>query len=156
MRQKLFKFIIVLFLSIIIFPSVKLIAQDSEDVEKQVWLDYVMFRKPSEEIQFMGDAGYRFLIGGGWQKYLVRPSLQKGIKDWLDLFGGLGFFYTVQEGLSNTLEIRPWIGARVYLYWDTFRKIRFSDFFRIEDRFIINTQSSGTSNSIRFRNKTDA
>ena len=104
----------------------------------------------------MGDAGYRFLVGGGWEKYIVRPSLQKGVKDWLDLFGGLGFFYTVQEGLSNTLEIRPWIGARVYLYWDTFRKIKFSDYFRIEDRFVINTQSSGTSNSIRLRNKTAA
>ncbi len=156
MSLRFFKYLIIVFISFIILPSVKLIAQDLEDVEKQVWLDYVMFRKPSEEIQFMGDAGYRFLIGGGWQKYLVRPSLQKGVKDWLDLFGGLGFFYTVQEGLSNTLEIRPWIGARVYLYWDTFSKIRFSDFLRIEDRFIINTQSSGTSNSIRFRNKTDA
>lgn len=155
MGQKFFKYLIIVFISFIIFPSVKLIAQDSEDVEKQVWLDYVMFRKPSEDIQFMGDAGYRFLIGGGWQKYLVRPSLQKGIKDWLNLFGGVGLFYTVQEGLSNTFEIRPWIGARVYLYWDTFRKIRFSDYFRIEDRFVINTQSSGTSNSIRLRNKTD-
>ena len=104
----------------------------------------------------MGDAGFRFLIGGGWKKYIVRPSLQKGINEWLDLFGGLGLFYTIQDGLSNTLEIRPWIGARVYLYWDTFRKIMFSDYLRIEDRFIINTQSSGTSNSIRLRNKISA
>ena len=156
MRQKLFKYIIVLFLSIIIFPSVKLIAQDSDEVDKQVWLDYFAYRIPSEKIQFMGDAGYRFLIGGGWKKYIVRPSLQKGIIEWLDLFGGLGLFFTVQDGLSNTLEIRPWVGARVYLYWDTVRKIRFSDYFRIEDRFIINTQSSGTSNSIRLRNKIDA
>jgi len=156
MKQKFFKYLIIVFISFIIFPSVKLIAQDSSDVDKQVWVDYVIFREPSENIQFMGDAGLRFLIGGGWQKYLVRPSLQKGIEDWLDVFGGLGFFYTAQEGLSNTLEIRPWIGARFYLYWDTFRKIRFSDFIRIEDRFIINTQSTGTSNSLRFRNKTDA
>jgi len=156
MSLRFFNYLIIVFISFLIFPSVKLIAQDSSDVDQQVWIDYYMYRIPSENIQFMGDAGYRFLVGGGWQKYLVRPSLQKGIKDWLDLFGGLGFFYTVQEGLSNTLEIRPWIGARVYLYWDTFRKIRFSDLFRIEDRFVINTQSSGTSNSIRLRNKTDA
>jgi len=139
-----------------IFPSVKLVAQDSDEVDKQVWLDWVAYRLPNENFQFMGDAGFRFLIGGGWEKYIVRPSLQKGINEWLDLFGGLGFFFTAQEGLSNTLEIRPWIGARVYWYWDTFRKIRFSDYFRIEDRFIINTQSSGTSNSIRLRNKIDA
>ena len=156
MMQKLFKYIILVCLSIIVFPSINIIAQESEDVKKQVWFDYVMFRKPSEEIQFMGDAGYRFLVGTGWQKYLARPSLQKGIKDWLDVFGGLGFFYTIQDGLSNTLEIRPWVGARAYLYWNTFSKIRFSDYFRIEDRFIINTQSSGTSNSIRLRNKIDA
>jgi len=156
MRQRFFKYILLVFLSIIFSPPLLILAQDSDDVSKQVWLDYLIFRKPSEDLQFMGDAGLRFLIGGGWQKYLARPSLQKGVKDWLDLFGGLGFFYTVQEGLSNTLEIRPWIGARVYLYWDTFSKIRFSDYFRIEDRFIINTQSTGTSNSVRFRNKIDA
>ena len=156
MRQMFFKYIILVFISIIVFPSIKIIAQDSSDVNKQVWIDYLIFREQNENYQFMGDAGYRFLVGTGWEKYIVRPSLQKGIKDWLDLFGGLGLFYTVQEGLSNTLEIRPWIGARVYLYWDTFSKIRFSNYFRIEDRFIINTQSSGTSNSIRLRNKIDA
>jgi len=104
----------------------------------------------------MGDAGMRFLIGGGWQKYLVRPSLQMGISDWLDLFGGLGFFYTVQDSVSNTLEIRPWIGARLYWYCDTFSKIRFTNYTRVEDRFVIDTQDSGTSNSVRFRNKIDA
>ncbi len=156
MKQKLFRYLILVFISFIIFPSVELMAQDSDDVDNQVWLDWVGYRLPREDFQFMGDAGFRFLVGGGWEKYLVRPSLQKGINEWLDLFGGLGFFYTVQKGLSNTLEIRPWIGARVYWYWDTFRKFRFSDYFRIEDRFIINTQSSGTSNSVRFRNKIDA
>jgi len=155
-RQKIFRYLIPVIISFIIFPPVILIAQDSDDIDQQVWLDYYMYRIPREDFQFMGDAGFRFLVGGGWQKYIVRPSLQKGVKDWLDLFGGLGFFYTVQEGLSNTLEIRPWIGARVYLYWDTFRKIMFSDYFRIEDRFIINTESSGTSNSIRLRNKISA
>ncbi len=156
MSLRFFKYLIIVFISFIIFPSVKLIAQDSSDVNQQVWIDYFMYRIPKEDYQFMGDAGYRFLVGGGWEKYTIRPSLQKGIKDWLNLFGGIGFFYTVQEGLSNTLEIRPWIGARVDLYWDTFRKIEFSDYFRIEDRFVINTQSSGTSNSIRLRNKTAA
>ena len=156
MKQKLFRYLILVFISFIIFPSVELMAQDSDDVDNQVWLDWVAYRLPSENFQFMGDAGFRFLVGGGWKKYIVRPSLQKGINEWLDLFGGLGFFYTVQKGLSNTLEIRPWIGARVYWYWDTFRKLRFSDYFRIEDRFVINTQSSGTSNSIRLRNKISA
>ena len=153
MSLRFFKYLIIVFISFIIFPSVKLIAQDSDDVDHQVWVDYFMYRIPKEDYQFMGDAGYRFLVGGGWEKYIVRPSLQKGVNDWLDLFGGVGFFYTVQEGLSNTFEIRPWIGAKVHLYWDTFRKIKFSDYFRIEDRFVINTQSSGTSNSIRLRNK---
>jgi hypothetical protein len=104
----------------------------------------------------MGDAGMRFLIGGGWQKYLVRPSLQMGINDWLDLFGGLGFFYTVQDSVSNILEIRPWLGARLYWYWDIFSKIRFSNYTRVEDRFVIDTQDSGTSNNVRFRNKIDS
>jgi hypothetical protein len=156
MSPRFFKYLIIVFISFLIFPSVKLIAQDSSDVDHQVWIDYFMYRIPKEDYQFMGDAGYRFLVGGGWEKYIIRPSLQKGIKDWLNLFGGIGFFYTVQEGLSNTLEIRPWIGAKVHLFWDTFRKIKFSDYFRIEDRFVINTQSSGTSNSIRLRNKTAA
>jgi hypothetical protein len=151
-----YKYIICIFISFIISPSIKIIAQDSENVDNQVWIDYDSYRIPREDIQFMGDAGFRFLVGGGWEKYIVRPSIQKSINEWLNLFGGLGFFFTAQEGLSNTLEIRPWIGARVYWYWDTLSKIRFSNYFRIEDRFVINTQSSGTDNSVRFRNKIDA
>jgi len=98
MRQKIFRYLIPVIISFIDFPPIILFAQDSDDVNQQVWLDYYMYRIPKKDIQFMGDAGLRFLIGGGWEKYIVRPSLQKGVKDWLDLFGGLGFFYTVQEG----------------------------------------------------------
>jgi hypothetical protein len=146
----------IVLLSFILIPYSNLSAQDSEGVDNQVWFDYEAFRIPRETIQFMGDAGYRYLVGGGWEKYLIRPSLQKSINKWLELFGGVGFFYTVQTGLSNTLEIRPWVGAKINWYWDTFSKIGFSNFFRIEDRFVINTQSSGTSNSVRLRNKITA
>ena len=153
MKHRFFKYGILVFISFIITPSVKLLAQESNNVDNQVWLDYFRYRIPRENIQFMGDAGMRFLIGGGWEKYIVRPSLQKSVNEWLALFGGIGLFLTVQDSISNTLEIRPWIGAKVFWYWDTFSKIRFSDYFRIEDRIVINTQSSGSDNSVRFRNK---
>ena len=103
----------IVLLSFILIPYSNLSAQDSEGVDNQVWFDYEAFRIPRETIQFMGDAGYRYLVGGGWEKYLIRPSLQKSINKWLELFGGVGFFYTVQTGLSNTLEIRPWVGAKI-------------------------------------------
>jgi len=153
MEKRFRNFLLIVLFSFILLPSENLTAQDSDGVNNQVWFDYEAFRIPREHIQFMGDAGYRFQVGGGWEKYLIRPSLQKSINKWLELFGGIGFFYTVQAGLSNTLEIRPWVGVKADWYWDSFRKIGFSDFLRIEDRFVINTQSSGTSHSVRLRNK---
>jgi hypothetical protein len=156
LKHDSYKYFVFALIFLIIFPFFKLVAQESSDVKSQVWMDYDSYRLPRGNLQFMGDAGFRFLVGGGWQRYIVRPSLQKSINEWLSLFGGLGFFFTAQKEISNTLEIRPWIGARLYWYWETISKIRFSNYTRIEGRFVINTQSSGTDISSRFRNKIDA
>jgi len=144
------------FLFLFLILQGKIYAQENSDVTNQLWLDYYFFYLPREGVQVTGDVGYRNRFSAReWNQFIARGSVLYRYKSWLSLFGGFGFFFTDLKEITNTLEIRPWIGAMFILNADLFSQTRFTNLTRIEDRFVINTQESGTSNDIRLRNRTD-
>jgi hypothetical protein len=131
-------------------------AQEEDEVINQLWFDYYFYYLPKEALQITGDVGYRNqLSSSDWNQFIIRGSALYSYKSWLGLYGGLGFFFIAQKEITNTLEIRPWIGAKFIVSVDFLSHIRFTNFTRLEDRFVINTQESGKSNDLRLRNRTD-
>jgi hypothetical protein len=73
-------------------------------------------------------------------------------KGWLSLEAGLGGFYTYEsdEEVEDTIEIRPWQGAKVF--WPTInarRRIGLTHFARLEQRIV--TRGGATEFDLRFR-----
>jgi hypothetical protein len=148
--------IITVFLTLICVFGFTSYAQEESDVTNQLWLDYYFYYLPKEGIKLTGDLGYRNRFSASeWNQFIARGSVLYRYKSWLSLFGGFGFFFTDIKEITNTLEIRPWIGSMFILNADLFSQTRFTNLTRIEERFVINTQESGTSNDIRLRNRTD-
>lgn len=131
-------------------------AQKDNEITNQIWLDYYFSYLPKEALQFTGDLGYRKRFSRNkWNQYILRGSVLYSYRSWLRLFGGLGFFFTTKKNITNTLELRPWLGAQFIVGVNLFSYIRFTNLTRIEDRFVIKTQESGTNNALRLRNQTN-
>jgi hypothetical protein len=131
-------------------------AQEEDEVTNQLWFDYFFYYLPKEALQVTGDIGYRNqLSSNDWNQFIVRGSALYSYQSWLGLYGGLGFFFTAQKEITNTLEIRPWIGAKLIYSVDFIGHIRFTNFTRIEGRYVVNTQESGSEFDPRLRNRTD-
>jgi hypothetical protein len=132
------------------------IAQATSKLTNQLWFDYYLYYLPKDALQILGDASYRRnLTASDWNQFLIRGSAFHSSKSWLGLYAGMGIFFTTQKEITNTLEIRPWIGGKLIFNIDFLSSVRITNFSRIEMRYVINTQASGTSNDIRFRNRTD-
>jgi hypothetical protein len=147
-----------LLMFIILFSGLSTIsfAQEEDEVINQLWLDYFFYYLPREGVQVTGDLGYRNRFSTSeWNQFIARGNFLYRYKSWLSLFGGFGFFFTAQSEITNTLEIRPWVGFKFIVFVDFLSHIRFTNFTRIEGRFVINTQESGSSADPRFRNRTD-
>jgi hypothetical protein len=103
------------------------------------------------------DLGYRQVMSdnqliGGWLRVHLRGGAAWRTRDWLSLEAGVGGFYTHErdEEVEDTLELRPWQGAKVR--WPTIdgpRRLALTHFARLEQRIV--RRGGDRSFDLRFR-----
>jgi len=123
----------------------------AQESTNRIWLDFKPHFKVNENLEYFGDAGYRIILSEQIHTFVLRPSVRYYFKPWLDLMGGIGFFYEIDPNLSNLFEIRPWQGVRVH--WPTFGRIGIKHYFRLEERFLWETESWIFDPALRLRYK---
>lgn len=83
--------------------------------------------------------------------YFGFPQVGYGVNKWLELGGGLRTIYTFNESKSDTLEMRPWIGARLNIQdpW----KWHIYNYVRLEYRDTLTLDTSRWSDTFRLRSR---
>lgn len=118
------------------------------DVELQTWFDYNAIWKTQGGVTIFGDAGLRRNYEDPrWWKFIVRPSVGSEFGRWY-VAGGIGNMYTDFAGALRIYELRPWQGARVS--WPE-APVRLTHLFRLEQRFIFDTDDGNSLFRLRFR-----
>ena len=100
-----------------------------------------------------------------WWNLDVTPNVEYAPRGWLDLVAEVATGYTKQNDDVNTLEVSPRIGVRFHFLSRNVpaphfreqaprRRIVVRDLVRVESRqFFYTGSGSGTSSSVRFRNR---
>lgn len=111
-----------------------LFAQDETAVTKQTWLFWQHHHSFTPRFKYFGDIGYRQeLPYDKWIRTSFKPGAEWSAGNIVDLSGGMGFYYTVQEIIPNSFELRPWQGVKVH--WPTLGRFSFDHYGRLEQRF---------------------
>jgi hypothetical protein len=126
-------------------------AQQESSINVQPWFDITLFNEFSDRIEYYGDGGYRRILGVElpWNRYYIRPAVKYSPASWLGIRMGVALFFTENTGIPNILELRPWQG--VSIGWPNFKRLRFSHYFRLEERIIYPTDTWDNSFDLRFR-----
>jgi hypothetical protein len=112
----------------------KLISQDDTLTTTQIWLYWHLNRDFTPRIKYRGDLGYRQEFPyENWSRIYFRPGVEWSAGSFIDITGGVGFWYTAQKIIPNSFELRPWQGIR--LHWPTLGRYNFDHFARLEERF---------------------
>ena len=116
----------------------------------QLWVDVVPHLQIWDRFEHFGDYGVRIDFSDSTQNTIpVRPSFRYGLNDIVELHGGIGAFYTFVEFGNDQFELRPWQGVR--FNWPTVWRLHFKEFFRLEERFVWDTETKELDFSLRFR-----
>jgi len=119
---------------LLISQPVKTMAQEETARTNQLWLFWQHNQYFTSRLKYVGDIGYRHEIPfEHWRRIHFRPGVQWSAGNLVDLAGGIGFFFTAQEALPNSIEIRPWQGVR--LHWPSLGRFYFDHYLRLEQRF---------------------
>ncbi len=125
------------------------VAQSSDDLRTELWLDYNPSWSIGRNADFYGDIGVRSdLELSGYLRVVVRPSVRYRPSNNVRISGGLGSFYERQPLIANRWEIRPWQGVTVT--WPR-RRVSLEHFVRLEQLFDFNTRTWESLNSVRGR-----
>lgn len=122
------------------------------DTVPQAWADYHGHFYLSPDWEFYGDTGARYQWDEPkWAAVYARPSIRlHGLyKKPSELRGGLGVFYNWNEGSSNTLEIRPWLGLLIKR--PRIGPLTISNYVRLEERLVDTLDDNEWSHSTRLR-----
>jgi len=123
----------------------------SQESTNRIWLDFIPHFKVNQDLEYYGDVGYRIIPSEQIRTFVIRPSVRYHLNPWVDLTGGIGFFYEIDPNFSNLFEIRPWQGVKVH--WPTFGRIGIKHYFRLEERLLWETESWNFDPALRFRYK---
>ncbi len=101
----------------------------------------------------------------GWVAIDVTPTVERGVKPWLDLVGEVGTAYTAQTDELDSFEVSPRAGLYFHLFSRDVRKIVnprerppkrrvvVRDLARVEWRNLFYNEGMPTSSTVRFRNR---
>lgn len=139
-----------LFLAILII-CLPLQVLSQEKVTTQLWSDMALFNEYNQQLDFYGDFGYRIRFGDEvlWNRVYVRPAAKYSPVKWLGIRAGVALFYTKFPSREDGLELRPWQG--ISIGWPKFPRMKFSHYFRLEQRIFYETQDWKRTNDLRFR-----
>jgi len=124
----------------------------AQETIPQIWADYHEHFYLSPDWEFYGDAGARYQWDDPrWASVYARPSIRlHGLyRKPSELSGGLGVFYNYNEGNSNTLEIRPWLGLLIKR--PRIGPLTITNYVRLEERLFDTLDDSEWSHSTRLR-----
>jgi hypothetical protein len=85
----------------------------------------------------------------GWRSLDVTPSIERTVRDWIDIIGELASGYTKQTDHDNTFELTPRLGVHLNFLK---RRLTIRDLVRVEQRNLFHTQG-GTESTWRYRNR---
>jgi hypothetical protein len=141
----------VTFISLFLFFASLVLAQSTEDVRKQIWIDFNPDYYLSPQSKIYGDIGVRREFeNNGWWRLVMRPSYRTWLGGRFYFSTGLGNFFTFNEIINNRWEIRPFQGLQ--FNWPQW-KTPLNHYIRLEERFDFNLDSWNSRNSIRIRYK---
>ena len=122
--------------------------QGDDDISPQLWLDYNPSWQVGPRVNVYGDVAARTELGSqGWWRFVVRPSVRYEL-DAVQLAGGIGNFFTLNDVIADRWELRPWQGVRSSWPRGT---ISVEHFLRLEQRFDFNLRTWESLNSLRIR-----
>ncbi|MBU2949598.1 DUF2490 domain-containing protein [Tamlana agarivorans] len=124
---------------------------------QQLWLSIAPSWKLKDSTYLKSDAGYRTKTSNDWERYVARAAYEKTIKPFFlkklkryeSYSAGLGLFYLNNRIGPNSLEIRPFQGFRINL--NISKRIHITNYFRLEERFLITAQEYSNHFGLRFR-----
>ena len=161
MRTSIFNIIVFIatFLTALTFTS-KLSAQEmTEDkfLTKQLWIDYNASININDDFRFYGGLGARTLYPKEWNRFVFTPSVMYSGKKILlndvhyreELHSGIGIYYTDNLNSQDRLEIRLFQGYK--FSWPTRPYIQFQHYFRIDERFDMETANWVTTFGFRLK-----
>jgi hypothetical protein len=112
----------------------KMMAQDETATTKQIWFSWNHNHSFTPRFKYIGDIGYKQeLPYHNWIRMNFKPGIQWSAGSIVDLTGGLGFYYTAQKTIPNSVELRPWQGVQVH--WPTLGRFNFDHYAKFEQRF---------------------
>ncbi|NJN24618.1 MAG: DUF2490 domain-containing protein [Cyclobacteriaceae bacterium] len=125
-------------------------AQDEPDVDKQLWIQASFNWRLNEKWTFNQDISYQHIYTSPFTtRFFVRPQFNRQITGAFSLHGGAMFFYNFKKENNNSIELRPWLGAK--LNWLSFWRLDFSHYLRLEQRFEHTNGIADWKNGFRIR-----
>lgn len=138
------RFMVLVFL--LLSQAEKISAQEETATTTQLWLFWNHTQSFTPRFRYIGDIGYKQeLPYGAWMRMNFKPGFEWSVGSIMDLAGGFGFYYTMQEIIPNSFELRPWQGLK--LDWPSLGRFNFDHNARFEQRF---NRSIGTFEQWRF------
>ena len=145
---------------ILFFDTASLLGQEvmgENDITNQLWTDYNISYRLSDQWDLFGDMGFRTITPHKWDRIYVRPAVRhqlpkiffNDVKYKEEIAAGIGLFYTFNQEASNRLEIRPFQGYK--LDWPDRKRFRLRHYVRLEERFDMNTRNWKNTFGLRFR-----
>ncbi|MAD98449.1 MAG: hypothetical protein CMB99_14080 [Flavobacteriaceae bacterium] len=127
----------------------KSFAQGTTTVENNMqWIQYYTTTDLNEHWAFQMDAGYR--LQNSFENkvgYIVRSAISYGKNKQWSFAAGLGYLGGYQNDVLNRNEFRPHQEVNFKTRW---KKLGISNRLRIEERFLLNKNTSNSFN-VRFR-----
>ena len=105
-----------------------------ETIDFQTWSDFTYTHKIKTVMNIGGDIGIRGIVSkNDWNQFYVRPKFQYYFNKTINVAGGIAFFYTSNDVILQTTELR--IFEEVTLAWPSFEYVKFFNRIRLEQRF---------------------
>lgn len=128
----------------------QILGQSMSDISKQFWLDFNPTWFQTLNFEIRGSTGIRKeLENNGWWRLLAVPQMRYYLGNELFVTGGIGGYYTFNDGIDDRLEIRPFQG--LLAKWPHLKKAHLEHYLRLEERFDFDTGDWDTRASLRLR-----
>lgn len=154
--MRIFKFIAFLFVVGVNWIFAQNSVQDN-DLTQQIWISQTFNKYLSNDQEVYGEFGYKGISPSVWNRYYIKggykytlPKLflkQEPYRE--SLTAGLGIYFTDNNFETNRMEIRPYQGY--LLDWPDWERFRLRHYFRLEERFDLNTKDWVNTFGMRFR-----
>ena len=127
-------------------------AQEDPGFEKQLWIATFFNFRLNENWVYSQDGAYAHSYETPtFTRFFLRSQAGRQITSMFSFHGGLNLFYIFNENDNNSLELRPWLGAK--LRWPAFWRFDFSHYLRFEQRFQHTANVNDWDNNFRVRFK---